>query len=139
MTGCLDISKSILDPSDDGGQLDVRFPNGAQCSFGGYGASFIELCVLIVGHISAFSALLTQRFVPPLTYLHVIILILVLNLHFHVSVSGAARNPMIKHIAILIRTVLDAPRPSPGNTNSPNSVLIALESSNANVLGLWAF
>ncbi|EMD32258.1 hypothetical protein CERSUDRAFT_126920, partial [Gelatoporia subvermispora B] len=42
VTGCLDTSKSDLDPSDDGGQFDVRFPNGAQCTFGGYGASFIE-------------------------------------------------------------------------------------------------
>jgi len=43
VTGCMDPSKSTLDPSDAGGQLDVRFPNGAQCTFGGYGASFIEL------------------------------------------------------------------------------------------------
>ncbi|RPD60303.1 hypothetical protein L226DRAFT_272877 [Lentinus tigrinus ALCF2SS1-7] len=43
VTGCLDVSKSSLDPSDTGGQLDVRFPNGAQCTFGGYGASFIQL------------------------------------------------------------------------------------------------
>ncbi|KAI0667214.1 hypothetical protein C8Q78DRAFT_1054612 [Trametes maxima] len=43
VTGCLDVSKSSLDPSDTGGQFDVRFPNGAQCSFGGYGASFIQL------------------------------------------------------------------------------------------------
>ncbi|KAI0783736.1 hypothetical protein C8Q75DRAFT_795274 [Abortiporus biennis] len=42
ITGCLDVSKSGLAPSDDGGQFDVRFPNGAQCTFGGYGASFIE-------------------------------------------------------------------------------------------------
>ena len=27
--------------------MDVRFPNGAQCTFGGPGASFIELCVLV--------------------------------------------------------------------------------------------
>ena len=45
MTGCLDVSKSSLDPSDSGGQFDVRFPNGAQCTFGGYGASFIQLYV----------------------------------------------------------------------------------------------
>ncbi|KAI0028497.1 hypothetical protein K488DRAFT_58441 [Vararia minispora EC-137] len=43
VTGCIDPSKSTLDPSDAGGQLDVRFPDGAQCTFGGYGASFIEL------------------------------------------------------------------------------------------------
>ncbi|KAI0353876.1 hypothetical protein OH77DRAFT_1457380 [Trametes cingulata] len=43
VTGCLDVSKSSLDPSDSGGQFDVRFPNGAQCTFGGYGASFIQL------------------------------------------------------------------------------------------------
>ncbi|GJE85408.1 hypothetical protein PsYK624_014870 [Phanerochaete sordida] len=43
VTGCIDPSKSLLDPSDAGGQMDVRFPNGAQCTFGGYGASFIEL------------------------------------------------------------------------------------------------
>ncbi|KIP05941.1 hypothetical protein PHLGIDRAFT_481669 [Phlebiopsis gigantea 11061_1 CR5-6] len=42
VTGCLDVSKSHLDPSDEGGQFDVRFPNGAQCTFGGYAASFIE-------------------------------------------------------------------------------------------------
>ncbi|KAH9970201.1 hypothetical protein BGW80DRAFT_1332276 [Lactifluus volemus] len=43
VTGCLDVSKSQLDPNDAGGQMDVRFPNGAQCTFGGWGASFIEL------------------------------------------------------------------------------------------------
>ncbi|KAI0690500.1 hypothetical protein C8T65DRAFT_711627 [Cerioporus squamosus] len=43
VTGCLDMNKSNLDPSDTGGQFDVRFPNGAQCTFGGYGASFIQL------------------------------------------------------------------------------------------------
>ncbi|RDX51638.1 hypothetical protein OH76DRAFT_1401050 [Lentinus brumalis] len=43
VTGCLDLSKSSLDSMDTGGQFDVRFPNGAQCTFGGYGASFIEL------------------------------------------------------------------------------------------------
>ncbi|KAH9887986.1 hypothetical protein C8Q73DRAFT_767527 [Cubamyces lactineus] len=43
VTGCLDVSKSSLDPSDSGGQFDVRFPNGAQCTFGGYGASFVQL------------------------------------------------------------------------------------------------
>ncbi|KAI0367436.1 hypothetical protein BV20DRAFT_1045643 [Pilatotrama ljubarskyi] len=43
VTGCLDVSKSMLDASDSGGQFDVRFPNGAQCTFGGYGASFIQL------------------------------------------------------------------------------------------------
>ena len=35
-----------VDPSDEGGQFDIRFPNGAQCDFGGYGASFIEQYVL---------------------------------------------------------------------------------------------
>ena len=43
VTGCIDPSKSTLNPSDEGGQMDVRFPNGAQCTFGGYAASFIEL------------------------------------------------------------------------------------------------
>ncbi|KAG5641521.1 hypothetical protein DXG03_004826 [Asterophora parasitica] len=43
ITGCLDPSKFHVDPSDAGGQFDVRYPNGAQCTFGGYGASFIEL------------------------------------------------------------------------------------------------
>ncbi|KAI0041956.1 hypothetical protein FA95DRAFT_1500726 [Auriscalpium vulgare] len=43
ITGCLDPTRSTLDPSDAGGQFDVRFPNGAQCTFGGYAASFIEL------------------------------------------------------------------------------------------------
>ena len=42
VTGCLDPAKSGLDLSDSGGQFDVRFPNGAQCTFGGYAASFIE-------------------------------------------------------------------------------------------------
>ncbi|KAG6896078.1 hypothetical protein C0992_010452 [Termitomyces sp. T32_za158] len=45
VTGCLDPTKFHLDPSDEGGQFDVRYPNGAQCTFGGYGASFIELYV----------------------------------------------------------------------------------------------
>lgn len=43
VTGCINPAKSLLDPADEGGQLDVRYPNGAQCTFGGYGASFIEL------------------------------------------------------------------------------------------------
>ncbi|KAF8069323.1 hypothetical protein FPV67DRAFT_1118355 [Lyophyllum atratum] len=43
VTGCIDPSKFHLDTGDAGGQFDVRYPNGAQCSFGGYGASFIEL------------------------------------------------------------------------------------------------
>ncbi|KAG5732862.1 hypothetical protein E4T56_gene7979 [Termitomyces sp. T112] len=43
VTGCLNPTKFHLDPSDEGGQFDVRYPNGAQCTFGGYGASFIEL------------------------------------------------------------------------------------------------
>ncbi|KAG6856974.1 hypothetical protein H0H87_011363 [Tephrocybe sp. NHM501043] len=43
VTGCMDPSKFHLDPNDAGGQFDVRYPNGAQCTFGGYGASFIEL------------------------------------------------------------------------------------------------
>lgn len=42
VTGCLDSSKYPFASSDDGGQFDVRFPNGAQCAFGGYGASFVE-------------------------------------------------------------------------------------------------
>ncbi|KAL5497777.1 hypothetical protein ACEPAH_2708 [Sanghuangporus vaninii] len=42
VTGCIDPSKSTLTSSDAGGQFDVRFPNGAQCTFGGYGVSFIE-------------------------------------------------------------------------------------------------
>ncbi|RDB14970.1 hypothetical protein Hypma_016177 [Hypsizygus marmoreus] len=43
VTGCIDPSKfPNIDPKDAGGQFDVRFPNGAQCTFGGYGASFIE-------------------------------------------------------------------------------------------------
>lgn len=47
VTGCLDPTHSLLSPSDDGGQFDVRFPNGAQCTFGGYAASFIEQSVLL--------------------------------------------------------------------------------------------
>ncbi|KAG6915033.1 hypothetical protein DXG01_013824 [Tephrocybe rancida] len=43
VTGCMDPTKTRLDPTDAGGQFDVRYPNGAQCAFGGYGASFIEL------------------------------------------------------------------------------------------------
>jgi hypothetical protein len=46
VTGCIDSTKFHLEPSDTGGQFDVRFPNGAQCTFGGQGASFIELCVV---------------------------------------------------------------------------------------------
>ncbi|KAG5639063.1 hypothetical protein H0H81_007321 [Sphagnurus paluster] len=43
VTGCIDPTKFHLDPTDGGGQFDVRYPNGAQCTYGGYGASFIEL------------------------------------------------------------------------------------------------
>ncbi|KAF8656411.1 hypothetical protein AX16_002555 [Volvariella volvacea WC 439] len=42
VTGCMDPSKAGMSTSDGGGQFDVRYPNGAQCTFGGYGASFIE-------------------------------------------------------------------------------------------------
>ncbi|KAF8877227.1 hypothetical protein CPB85DRAFT_1343999 [Mucidula mucida] len=42
ITGCIDPSKFHMSLADDGGQYDVRYPNGAQCTFGGYGASFIE-------------------------------------------------------------------------------------------------
>ncbi|KAF8431093.1 hypothetical protein L210DRAFT_3561208 [Boletus edulis BED1] len=42
ITGCMDSSKFPFADNDDGGQFDVRYPNGAQCTFGGYGASFIE-------------------------------------------------------------------------------------------------
>ncbi|KAK0192698.1 hypothetical protein F5146DRAFT_1041120 [Armillaria mellea] len=42
ITGCMDPSKMSMSSKDDGGQFDVRYPNGAQCTFGGYGASFIE-------------------------------------------------------------------------------------------------
>ncbi|KAF8469258.1 hypothetical protein DFH94DRAFT_774092 [Russula ochroleuca] len=43
VTGCIDSTKFQLDPNDAGGQFDVRYPNGAQCTFGGRRASFIEL------------------------------------------------------------------------------------------------
>lgn len=42
ITGCIDPSKFHMSLADGGGQYDVRYPNGAQCTFGGYGASFIE-------------------------------------------------------------------------------------------------
>ncbi|KAG1788743.1 uncharacterized protein HD556DRAFT_1244784 [Suillus plorans] len=42
ITGCLDPGKFQFAQDDAGGQMDVRFPNGAKCTFGGYGASFIE-------------------------------------------------------------------------------------------------
>ena len=45
VTGCFDSSLFPFASNDKGGQFDVRFPNGAQCTFGGYGASFIELFV----------------------------------------------------------------------------------------------
>src|ERR1700742_4973160 len=46
VTGCVDPTHFPgMSPSDEGGQFDVRYPNGAQCTFGGYGASFIEQCV----------------------------------------------------------------------------------------------
>lgn len=38
----MDATKFPFANGDDGGQFDNRFPNGAQCEFGGYGASFIE-------------------------------------------------------------------------------------------------
>ncbi|KAJ7584623.1 hypothetical protein C8J56DRAFT_1166652 [Mycena floridula] len=42
-TGCLKSDNGYVDPKDDGGQYDIRYPDGAQCTFGGYGASFIQL------------------------------------------------------------------------------------------------
>jgi len=42
VTGCINPSAMGLSASDQGGQYDVRFPNGAKCTFGGYGKSFIE-------------------------------------------------------------------------------------------------
>jgi hypothetical protein len=41
----LDPGKFHFAQNDAGGQMDVRFPNGAKCTFGGYGASFIEQSV----------------------------------------------------------------------------------------------
>jgi len=43
VTGCIDSSKFHFNANDAGGQMDVRYPNGAHCTFGGVGASFIEL------------------------------------------------------------------------------------------------
>jgi len=43
VTGCIDSSKFHFNSNDNGGQMDVRYPNGAHCTFGGEGASFIEL------------------------------------------------------------------------------------------------
>ena len=60
VTGCLDVAHSHLDPSDSGGQFDVRFPNGAKCTFGGYGASFIEQFVC-----SSFRAFTSKLILPP--------------------------------------------------------------------------
>lgn len=60
ITGCLDPSKLPLSPTDDGGQFDVRFPDGAQCTFGGYGASFIEQYVLMMSPEKLMSSLPTQ-------------------------------------------------------------------------------
>ncbi|KIJ59989.1 hypothetical protein HYDPIDRAFT_53478, partial [Hydnomerulius pinastri MD-312] len=42
ITGCIDSTQFHFAQGDDGGQFDVRFPDGAKCTFGGYGASFIE-------------------------------------------------------------------------------------------------
>ncbi|KAF8551490.1 hypothetical protein OG21DRAFT_1478103 [Imleria badia] len=42
ITGCIDASKFPFVDNDDSGQFDVRYPNGAQCTSGGYGASFIQ-------------------------------------------------------------------------------------------------
>ncbi|KAH9959960.1 hypothetical protein BC827DRAFT_1133985 [Russula dissimulans] len=43
VTGCIDSSKFHFNAHDTGGQMDVRYPNGAHCTFGGVGTSFIEL------------------------------------------------------------------------------------------------
>ncbi|KIY71045.1 hypothetical protein CYLTODRAFT_435415 [Cylindrobasidium torrendii FP15055 ss-10] len=45
ITGCIDNTQwtSNIQPGDEGGQNDVRYPQGAKCEFGGYAASFIQL------------------------------------------------------------------------------------------------
>lgn len=60
ITGCLDLSKLPLSPTDDGGQFDVRFPDGAQCTFGEYGASFIEQYVPLMSSQKFMSNLLIR-------------------------------------------------------------------------------
>ncbi|OAX38786.1 hypothetical protein K503DRAFT_690929, partial [Rhizopogon vinicolor AM-OR11-026] len=42
ITGCMDSSRFYFAQRGTGGQMNVRFLNAAQCTFGGYGASFIE-------------------------------------------------------------------------------------------------
>ncbi|EKM57734.1 uncharacterized protein PHACADRAFT_26327 [Phanerochaete carnosa HHB-10118-sp] len=114
VTGCIDPTKSSLDPSDTGGQMDVRFPNGAQCTFGGYGASFIELFVLCI--LLVYVALMRP-------------------LSFHVasessprqtgSVYVAAPPQMIRSIAIRTETERGVRMLSLEHTISPSSVPVA--------------
>jgi hypothetical protein len=41
--------------------MDVRFPNGAKCTFGGYGASFIEQSVLFFSSIQLIGSLTVHQ------------------------------------------------------------------------------
>ena len=119
VTGCIDPSKSPLRSSDEGGQFDVRFPNGAQCTFGGYNASFIEQCVDLTLH---HRACLTHRILHVIrgqprfydvdgdfpSHLSALAVMSGLSLRTRASVSVVAPRRAIKSTAILTTTAKDA-------------------------------
>ena len=104
--------------------MDVRFPNGAQCTFGGYGASFIELFVL--------SALLVYVALMCPIALHAAS---ESNPRLTGSVCVAVPLRTIKSIAIRIETERGARMPSLERTTSPSSVSVARNT----LSGYWAF
>lgn len=114
VTGCINPAKSLLDPADEGGQLDVRYPNGAQCTFGGYGASFIELCVASVTSIALPAPMpyRSSRFSVCLG------LFLEWNRPSIDFASAAAPRLTIRSIATLIGTGLAVKLPSQDSTRS---------------------
>lgn len=79
----------------------MRFPNGAQCAFGGYGASFIELCVQSFNlTISTFLFCMASKLEEDDSDA----LIVESNQLCLASVFAAAQLPMIKNTVIRIKT-----------------------------------
>jgi hypothetical protein len=91
--------------------MDVRYPNGAQCTFGGPGASFIELCV-------AASYPRTSR--VPSGMDRILMEATESSRHWTASAYGAVVLRATKSIAILITIALGARLLSRVNTTFPS-------------------
>jgi hypothetical protein len=91
VTGCINSTVYGFDENDQGGQFDVRYPNGALCTHGGYGASFIEQYV---------SLILVTSYGLSSSYLES-------NRRHHVSAFDAVPRQTTKRTAIATKTALD--------------------------------